>query len=675
MDNINYRDKAMEGVGIPYDNINWYDMEGQPFGLASEFNVIVFNDANNIVDVEGPVAIGGSFYSPRGLSVGFTRDNSNTRIDYSPDLVRFLVGGNVSMTGPLVVMGHVVVGGGFRAAKGSTYFIGKDSRTDGLAELEYLYQANGGSQYWAPTDKGDHYVISSYDVPRYIPARRINANLPKFFNDAKESIRYYKNCIEALTPNGNVIDNNYEWILRGNDPVQNVFLLDVRPNGLINKGLRADVPQGSTVIVRLRTGANAHMQYGVYGERSKANQTMYVFEDATNIHMEKSSDIWGSILAPQAMFHAHPTGGHVSGNAALRAFAVDAKSGFEFHYFPFVGRVICQAVAAAPDMPTPVVRTPVVPSPAVRTPVVRTPVVPSPAVRTPVAPSPVVRTPVAPTPSVPAQKVPKILPAKAKQPIQVCPECPKPVPCPTPQPCPECPPPAQCPECPKPIPCPTPQPCPECPTCPQPVPCPTPQPCPECPKPVPCPTPQPCPECPNPVPCPTCPECPTCPTCPECPTCPKPVPCPTCPECPKCPPQIPCPPPRPCPECPKPVPCPTCPECPKCPPQIPCPTPKPCPACMIKSGIIKGCIWGCNCGNAHQWEVELYKRCNDKDTFLFCVPINCYGCFEFKVPYEGCYILRVRLAKNCCKPSCCNTSCCKPLISLKNVGVANLMIE
>ena len=568
MDNIIYRNEAMTSAGLPYDDINWNNIEGQPFGAASGFNVIVFNNANNIIDIEGPVAIGGSFYSPRGLSVGFTRD-SYKGIGYSPDLVRFLVGGNVSMSGPLVVIGHVVAGGGFNADKGSTYLIGKDGMTDGIQELKYLYQNNGGSQYWTPTDKGDHYVVPSYDVPRYIPASRVDANIPRFFNDARESITNYKNCIEALTPNGRVVDNNYEWILRGNDPVQNVFLIDVRPNGLINKGIRAEVPQGSTVIVRLRTGANAHLQYGVYGERNKVKETLYVFEDATNIYMEKSSDIWGSILAPQAMFHGHPTGGHVSGNAALGAFAVNAASGFEFHFYPFVGGVACKTIAPAPVVPIP--------------------------------------------------QAPRILPERREQPAQVCPECPT---------------------CPIPTPCPTPEPCPSCPV---PTPCPTPEPCPSCPVPTPCPIPEPCPTCPTPVPCPECPECP------------KPKPCPECPTCP---------------ECPKPKPCPECPVCPVCPV---CPTPEPCPICqecLIEAGIILGCIQGCRCSNVHEWDVRLYKVSDDTDVLLSCVQISSYGHFEFEVPYEGCYILKVRMSSNCRK-----TLRCKPVIVMKNIGVANFVIE
>ncbi len=570
MDNISINDKATAEAGIPFDNIKWYDIAGQPFGAAAGFNVIVFKDANNIIDVEGPVAIGGSFYSTRGLSVGFA-GREEKAVRYSPNLVRFLAGSNVSMTGPLVVVGHVVAGGGFRADRGSTYLIGKSDKGNQMQELKFLYQANGGSQYWTPSDKGDHYVIPSYDVPRYIPASRINADITGFFNDAGKSIENYKDCIESLMPNGTVVDNNYEWILRGNDPVQNVFLINAGPNGLINKGIRAEVPAGSTVIVRLRTGVNAHLQYGVYGERDKTNRTLYVFEDATNIYMEKSSDIWGSILAPQAMFHAHPTGGHVSGNAALGAFAVSAASGFEFHYFPFAGGVVCRAAAPAPAPATPV---PVVPPP--------------------VIPMPVTPTPVLPPPVAPAQEAP-----------QVCPVCPTPEPCPA---------------------------------CPVQQPCPTPEPCPACPVPLPCPIPEPCPACPVPLPCPIPEPCPACPVCPVCPPCPKPekvyirVPVPMPAECQVCP---------------------------------------PCPECQVKAGTITGCIKGCCCNNYHVWDVKLYKRHRGQDTIFSSVEICGCGDFEFSVPFEGCYVLKVRKTSG----NCCRSCRCKATVILNNIGVERFMME
>lgn len=573
---FNARNDTVSYAGIPYDDINWYDVNGQPFGTASHFNAIIFGDANNIVDTSGAIAIGGNFVSPRGTSVAYGNDLKLTGTGYSPDLVRFLVGGNVAMQGPLVVIGHVVAGGNFRVAGGSTYMIGKDGTPGQAQELTRLYQAAGGSQYWRLSDRGTHYAVSSYDVPRFIPASRIGADVRAFFANAQESIRNYHNCIVNMEPNGTVTPHFHELILRGNDPVQNVFVVDARPNGILNKELRFDTPEGSVNIVILRTGPRAHLQYGLWGAQRLATRTLYVFEDATNIHMEVPADIWGSILAPQAMFHAHPTGGHVSGTVALGSFAVNPTSGFEFHLFPFVGGVTCEEILPAP---------------------------------------------------------PEIIPV---------PEMPAPAPVPE---CPPCEAPAPCPPCPTPAPCPTPEPCP------------TPAPCPVCPTPEPCPTPAPCPPCPTPEPCPTPAPCPPCPTPPPCPACPEPEPCPPCPE----------------QEVrveyrPYPVRVP-----------IPCPGIKmrveyreaPCKQdCKIKPGVILGCIWGCSCCGTHDFEVKLYKICDENKILLHCETVSCCGCFEFEVPYDGCYLLEVCPIGHKRK----NVSC-KPILTLKNVGVSSLRVD
>lgn len=536
MDNSSNLYTSGRNVGIPYQNIKWNNIEGQPFGTAGRFNAIIFGDANNIIDVSGAMAVGGNFYSPRGMSIAFGNNAKLEGTGYSPNDVRLLVGGDLTMRRPLVVVGHVVGGGNFRVASGSTYLIGKSSSSDQLGELEQLYQAEGGSQYWKPTDKGDHYLISSFDVSRYIPASRIKADLSQFFADAQKSITDYKTCIEALPVNGTVTDNIHEWVLKGNDPVQNVFLIEA-PGGILAKGIRAEVPEGSLVIVRLRTGSNAHMQYGVWGEKQRVYNTLYVFEDAVNIYMEKSADIWGSILAPQAMFHAHPTGGHVSGNVAFRSFAVNAESGFEFHLYPFKGGVVCQAQQPEAVEPEP---------------------------------------------------TPEVQPAPAPKPVPI----PKPVPTPEPSPAPE--------------------------ACPEQEPCPEPRSCPECPPQKPCPVPEPCPV---------------------------------------------CPPPQPCPACPPPQPCPECPVCPK--PELP-----PTPECVITPGIISGFICGCSCRRSHKWEVCLYQIARDNNILLYREVINEYGCFRFKVPCKGHYLL-------CVSPLCQGRRSlrCRPNISLRNIGVTKLVIN
>lgn len=165
-----YQNHNNEFAGLPYDDLTWYDVNGQPFGIASYFNSIILGDASNIVDTQGAMAVGGNFNSSRGLSLGYGKDRKLAGTGYSPDFVRFLVGKDIAMQGPLVVIGHVVGGKDFRAARGSTYMIGKDGSGDQTQRLSELYQANGGSKYWSLSDRGTHYAVSSYDVPRYIPA-------------------------------------------------------------------------------------------------------------------------------------------------------------------------------------------------------------------------------------------------------------------------------------------------------------------------------------------------------------------------------------------------------------------------------------------------------------------------------------------------------------------------
>ncbi|MDF2907518.1 MAG: hypothetical protein K0R34_2839 [Herbinix sp.] len=487
MINNNARGARLQ-AGVPYDDIIWYDVMGQPFGTASYFNAIVFGDANNIVDTKGAMAVQGDFVSSRGLSLAYGNDLKLTGTGYSPDLVRFLVGGDVAMQGPLVVIGHVVAGGRFRAANGSTYMIGKDGTSNQVQELTQLYQANNGSRYWRLSDREDHYLVSSYDVPRYIPANRIDADVSDFFEEARESIMDYKDCITGLTPNGSTELHFHEWILRGNDPNQNVFVIDVRPNGLLTKEIRFEIPESSRAIVIIRTGNNAHLQYGLWGAEELANRTLYVFEDAMNIYMEVPAAIWGSILAPQAMFHAHQTGGTVSGNAALGGFAVSPTSGFEFHLYPFIGGVVCEE-----QLPTPIPE-PIPPMP-----------LPTPRPE-PIPPMPL------PTPR-PEPIPPMPLPTPRPEPIP-----PMPLPTPRPEPIP-----------PMPLPTPRPEPIPSMPL-PTPRPQPTCPPCDECPPPI---IPIPCPECPQYFPVEPCPECEKCRPCPEYEEC---RPCPSCEECKPCPP-------------------------------------------------------------------------------------------------------------------------------------------
>jgi hypothetical protein len=92
--------------------------------------------------------------------------------------------------------------------------------------------------------------------------------------------------------------------------------------------------------------------------------------------------------------------------------------------------------------------------------------------------------------------------------------------------------------------------------------------------------------------------------------------------------------------------------------------------CLIEPGLIYGCIWGCCCNCQHEWEVKLYRGCGTGKKLLYCITVCFCGCFEFRVPYDDYYIL-------CVIPvgRRSHSSPCKPMLTLKNVGVMNLMIE
>ena len=100
------RNREPSNMGISYENISWQNIEGQPFGSANAFNGIIFNDANNIIDVQGAMAVGGKFISSRGLTIGFGKETHETVSNYLPNKVKFMVAGDISTNGPLVALGH-----------------------------------------------------------------------------------------------------------------------------------------------------------------------------------------------------------------------------------------------------------------------------------------------------------------------------------------------------------------------------------------------------------------------------------------------------------------------------------------------------------------------------------------------------------------------------------------
>lgn len=321
--------------GVPYQDLRWQEVEGQPFGVGAGYNGLIFGDVSNLIDTEGAVAAEGSVTTNRGMSVGFGRQGQQT-IPYDPFAVRFLAGGNVNVAGALTVVGNVVGNGSFQAGTGSTYLIGKSDDPNQREELAALYAANG-SPYWMPQDNGSHYVISSYDVPRYIPAPRLSADVPAFFAAARQSLRCRVENIAALTANGNAEWREGGVTLVGSDGTQNVFDLEWPADGSLTGAITIDTPEGSLNIVRIRSGESLRVTNGLWGSEKQADRTLYVLMDAKAADMAVAAAIYGSLLAPDTVWNAHPTGGNLNGNTVLAGLRVPQGSGFELHWYPFVG--------------------------------------------------------------------------------------------------------------------------------------------------------------------------------------------------------------------------------------------------------------------------------------------------------------------------------------------------
>lgn len=86
------------------------------FGDLLDWSGIVFGNVNNIIDVEGTLAVGGSFISTNGFSANSGAYGANPA---STDDVALLVNGNAVISGYGSVWGQTVVGN----AEGNTYHL------------------------------------------------------------------------------------------------------------------------------------------------------------------------------------------------------------------------------------------------------------------------------------------------------------------------------------------------------------------------------------------------------------------------------------------------------------------------------------------------------------------------------------------------------------------------
>ena len=261
------------------------------FGALLDWTGVVFGNVNNVIDVEGTLAVGGSFISNTGFSVNSGAYGASPA---STDDVAFLVNGNVSISGYGNVYGQTVVG----------------------------------------TADGNTYKLSNVTASETTNAQYTVANTQQYFADAATAAYAVKSAIASLPVNG-VCEAAYGTYTFAGDPDADVLVYNV-DDPIFNSYLfDFTIADGQTVIVNLTASDKIDLKYGgirINGGmepdhlRNFNRNIIFNVVNATAIEMT-SCELDGILLAPDADLTGR--GSNVCGNAILNGLT--GMNGFELH--------------------------------------------------------------------------------------------------------------------------------------------------------------------------------------------------------------------------------------------------------------------------------------------------------------------------------------------------------
>ena len=260
------------------------------FGDLLDWNGVVFGNAYNMIDLEGTLAVGGSFISDRGLSVNsgaFGQTLAPT------DDVALLVNKNVDIKGYGNVYGQTVVGN----AEGNDY------RLTNVTVSE------------EPTN-GKFTVADS----------------ASYFADAKSTAYAAKAAVEALPVNG-VCEAAYGTYTFKGDPNAAVLVYNVDDSNFNSYLFDFNIADGQTVIVNF-TSDKIDLKYGACRINGNMDQNYLrsfnrniIFNAASTEITMTSTELYGILLAPDAALTGNNA--NVCGTSIVNNLT--ALGGFELH--------------------------------------------------------------------------------------------------------------------------------------------------------------------------------------------------------------------------------------------------------------------------------------------------------------------------------------------------------
>jgi choice-of-anchor A domain-containing protein len=271
--------------------------------LGQTFNAIIAGDFHaSGGDTEGRLVIGGNAHFTNGYSVGIASVGEAIP-PATPDIDRLIVGNNL-YDGNFDVNGNIVYGG--------------------LHEGPPRYMTNNILRAVTPV---------TFTAEGNVPADGSGMS----FDVIRERVRLASAMIGNMDDRGvtNVYHDAWSLLLQGDDPVLNVFNVQVADWNVHKSENVIDVPAGSTVIVNIH-GTVATFSNGTIRLVGVAtNNVLFNYVNATAI-TSKSIDHNGAVLAPYA--DAQLSGGAINGFAFFGG-SITTFNGFEFHNFPFRGQI------------------------------------------------------------------------------------------------------------------------------------------------------------------------------------------------------------------------------------------------------------------------------------------------------------------------------------------------
>ena len=261
------------------------------FGDLLDWNGVVFGNAEEIIDLEGTLAVGGSFSSSRGLSINHGANGSAPAVT---DDVALLVNNNVNINGYGDVQGQTVVGN----ADGNTYRltnITPDATTNG-----------------------------SYTV----------ANTADYFANAQSTANAAKAAVNALPANGTYEAAYGTYTFAGNADA-NTVVYNVADSAFNRYLFDFTIADGQTIIVNFTSADKISFTNGgfsINGNTDPAylrgfNRNIILnIANAGEIEMA-SSELYGILLAPNAVL----TGSNASVCGTSILNGLTGLNGFELH--------------------------------------------------------------------------------------------------------------------------------------------------------------------------------------------------------------------------------------------------------------------------------------------------------------------------------------------------------